>query len=143
MNKHKIPCPERQRNPRACTFGWLDHRFLTEGWLSQLSAEALRLYVFLMLVANQAGVSWYSYDRICAKLHMDVDSYVSARNELLRRSLIAYKDGVFQVLALPAPAPPSTTSVSPNTTEFCRAEDFKSLKALLSQLAQNDHHLEA
>jgi len=131
MMSAKIPMPERLRNPRACRFGWIDHRFLSEGFLAQLSGEALRLYVFLVLVANKTGVSWYSYDRICTRLKMDLETYLAARDELLRSALIAYDEHVFQVLSLTAPAPPSVTQTP--RSDFCQANDFRALKDLLAE----------
>jgi len=130
MPKIQLPCPARARHIRTCTFGWIDHRFLANAFLSQLSADALRLYVFLVLVANAAGVSWYSYDRICARLQIDVERYVVARNELLRQSLIAYENGVFQVLSLPARAPQHET-VSSSPPETLRHGDWQALKNVL------------
>ena len=131
MMSAKIPMPERLRNPRACRFGWIDHRFLSEGFLAQLSGEALRLYVFLVLVANKTGVSWYSYDRICTHLKMDLETYLAARDELLRSALIAYDDHVFQVLPVKTPQPPSVTQ--PPRPDFCQADDFRALKEVLAQ----------
>lgn len=139
MNKDYIPCPKRMRDVRASTFGWIDHRFLKDGFLQQLSGEALRLYVFLILVANKTGTSWYSYDRICSLLNMDVDTYLKARQELLRYALIAYDNGVFQVLSMPTQATHMKTAPTAPARAFCRAEDFRSLKNVLSQLAKVDH----
>ena len=138
MSEKHIPCPKRLRNIRTCTFGWIDHRFLKDGFLKRLSGEALRLYLFLVLVANKAGLSWYCYDRICTMLDMEVDVYVKARNELLSASVIAYDNDVFQVLSLNPTVPPIENQPDVHRRAFCRAEDFRSLKTLLSQLANGD-----
>jgi len=127
-------CPERVRRIRACTFGWIDHRLLAEGWLAQLSPEALRLYVFLVLAADANGVSWYSYDRICERLQMTMADYLAARDELVARALVAQAHGVFQVLALPAP---SHTVASKPRDEVQRRRDFQTLKEILSHLTPN------
>lgn len=131
MNSIKTPMPERRRSPRTCRFGWIDHRFLGDGALARLSGDALRLYVFLVLVANQDGISWYSYDRICVRLQMDLNTYLAARNELLEDALIAYEQGVFQVLSLPEPKSPQQVKSKTTPQAFCRSEDFRSLKELL------------
>lgn len=93
--------PDRRRNIRQCTFGWIDHDFLHRGFLNRLAQEELLLYYFLITVADRNGVSFYDYERICQWLKMEVDDYVRARNRLCERALIAYHDGIFQVLALP------------------------------------------
>ena len=51
-------------------FGFIPHRFLTNGFLKTLSQRELMLYLFLVLVADRQGLSFYGYDRTCALLHM-------------------------------------------------------------------------
>lgn len=89
------------RNIRQCTFGWVDHNFLHHGYLNRLSQEELLLYYFLITVADRNGVSFYDYERICQFRKMTVDDFIRARDRLCERSLLAYHEGVFQVLALP------------------------------------------
>lgn len=101
MRKAQPLVADRIRNIRHCTFGWVDHDFLHRGFLGRLSQEELLLYYFLITVADRNGVSFYDYARICQFLNMNVDEYVAARNRLCERSLLAYHEGVFQVLALP------------------------------------------
>ena len=60
-----LPQPERVRALGAAAgFGWLDARLIRDGWLEVLTAEDLAVYVFLCLVADRQGVSWYRQDRI-------------------------------------------------------------------------------
>ncbi len=59
------------------------------------------LYLFLTLVANKDGISWYPYDKICAILKWILDEYLDARNGLISKNLIAFDGHVFQVLDLP------------------------------------------
>lgn len=101
MTKPDAIVPERIRNIRHCTFGWIDHNFLHRGFLGRLSQEELLLYYFLITVADKSGVSFYDYERICQLLKLEVDDYVRARNLLCERSLLAFHNGVFQVLPLP------------------------------------------
>jgi hypothetical protein len=94
---------ERVRSIRGCTFGWVDHNFLHRGFLRNLTQDELLLYYFLITVADRNGVSFYDYERICQFLKMSADEYLRACQRLIKRSLIAVKDGVFQVLSLPEP----------------------------------------
>jgi len=82
-------------------FGFIPHRFVTDGFLGSLDAPQLLLYFFLVLVADRNGLSFYSYDLICSLLHMCLDNYVQARNGLIAKDLIAFDGTFFQVLALP------------------------------------------
>lgn len=83
------------------SFSWLDHRMLSDGYLMAMAKHELLLYFFLVLVGDKNGVSFYGYDKICRFLKITPDEYISARDALLKRELIAFKQGRFQVLALP------------------------------------------
>lgn len=58
-------------------------------------------YLFLVLASDRHGLSFYSYDKICTLLQMDLDQYIRARNGLIDKDLIAFDGTVFQVLDLP------------------------------------------
>lgn len=88
------------------SFSWIDHVFITGGLLEELNSAEILLYFFLVAVGDKNGVSFYHYSRICQLLKMDVEGYLIARKGLVEKSLIAYRDGVYQVLELP-PAPQS------------------------------------
>jgi hypothetical protein len=103
---------DRVRQIAGEGFGFLPHRFLKDGFLSALHADALALYVFLVLAANRYGVSFHRYDAICSVLGLHLERYLQARNALIDGDLIAFDGTRFQVLSLPerpvagaAPAP--------------------------------------
>lgn len=83
------------------SFSWIDHRLLHGGFLAAMSPEEMLLYFFLVLVGDKNGVSFYSYEKICALLKLELDSFLRARNRLVARSLVACEQGRYQVLALP------------------------------------------
>ena len=93
-------CPERLRTIRG-SFAFIEHRFLREGFWSSLGHHELLLYVFFILVADRDGLSYYSFDKICALLQFSLDDYVLARNALIHKDLIAFDGHLFQVLSLP------------------------------------------
>jgi len=82
-------------------FGFIPHRFLTAGFLVQLSQKELLLYFFLVLVSDRHGLSFYSYDSICSLLQLTLDQYIEARDGLIKKQLIAFDKTLFQVLELP------------------------------------------
>lgn len=101
MVKKKILNPDRVRRIEA-GFSFIPHRFVGDGFLSSLEPKQLLLYLFLVIVADRYGLSFYSYDTICTLLQMHLDQYTRARDALIDKDLIAFNGTVFQVLELPA-----------------------------------------
>jgi hypothetical protein len=83
------------------SFAFIEHRFLRNGFFSALTHHELLLYVFLVLVADRNGLSYYSYDKICTLLKITLDDYIIARDKLIEKDLIAFDGHLFQVLSLP------------------------------------------
>ena len=100
MISKKIINPERIRRIQG-GFSFIPHRFLTDGFLDSLCQKELLLYLFLVMVSDRHGLSFYSYDAICSLLHITADQYIAARNGLIEKDLIAFDGNVFQVLDLP------------------------------------------
>ena len=101
MIKKKILEPKRVRRIDG-GFSYVPHRFITDGFLSSLSQKELLLYLFLVLVSDRHGLSFYSYDAICSLLEFSVNEYIEAREGLIQKDLIAFDGTLFQVLDLPA-----------------------------------------
>ena len=96
----KILEPSRLRHIDG-GFSFIPHRFLTDGFLASLTQTELLLYLFLVLVSDRYGLSFYSYDSICSLLQLSVDVYMEARDGLMEKDLIAFDGIIFQVLELP------------------------------------------
>ena len=107
MMEKIILCPDRVRKITG-TFGFIEHRFLQEGFFYSLSHYELLLYLFLVLVADRHGLSFYSYDKMCSLLRITVDEFILARDGLIEKDLIAFDGRTFQVLSLPRDAPQPT-----------------------------------
>ena len=91
--------PERIRKING-SFAFIEHRFLRNGFWETLSHHELLLYIFLILVSDRQGLSYYSHDNICTLLKISVDEYILARNALIEKDLIAFDGHLFQVLSL-------------------------------------------
>jgi hypothetical protein len=104
MSKKRPIHPDRIRTI-AGSFSWIEHHFVGGGFLRALSRDELLLYYFLVTVGDKNGVSFYSYDTICELLKMELDTYITARDCLIRRQMVAFENGVFQVLPLPGRCP--------------------------------------
>jgi len=90
-------------------FSFIPHRFVTDGFVASLNRQQLLLYLFLVLVSDRYGLSFYSYDSICSLLQLRIDEYIEARDNLIEKDLIAFNGTLFQVLELP-PRPHIDTS---------------------------------
>ena len=93
-------CPHRLRKITG-SFAFIEHRFLRDGFWVSLCHHELVLYVFLVLVADRNGLSYYSFDKICSLLQISIDEYIAARNALIDKDLIAFDGHLYQVLSLP------------------------------------------
>jgi hypothetical protein len=96
------PLPDRIRSIHG-SFSWIDHRFLRQGFDQGLTRLEKLFYFVLVAVSNKDGVSFYSDERLWEVLEIrHGHELTGARDELVARDLIAFKDGIYQVLDLPA-----------------------------------------
>jgi hypothetical protein len=116
MIRKKILSPDRIRQIEG-SFGFIPHRFLTDGFLAALSQHELLLYLFLIMAADRYGLSFYNCNSICSLLGFTVDQYLKARDGLIKKDLIAFDGTIFQVLSLPAPL------------NACRRQNLRSTQA--------------
>ncbi len=104
MIKKKVLNSDRVRKISG-GFSFIPHRFVLDGFLAALGQKELLLYFFLVIVSDRNGVSFYSYDRICTLLALNLDEYMTARDGLIEKDLIAFAGTLFQVLSLPQKQP--------------------------------------
>lgn len=81
-------------------FSWLDHRLVRESYIDSLSHQASALYLFLVTVGDNQGLSYYSEKTLGKRLTMDTLTLAEARNILVQYRLVAYRKPLYQVLAL-------------------------------------------
>jgi hypothetical protein len=110
MIQKKVLNPQRVRQINS-GFSFIPHRFVLDGFLAALGQKELLLYLFLVVVSDRNGLSFYSYDSICTLLEVNLDEYIAARDSLIKKDLIAFDGSLFQVLELP-PKPLPALSVS-------------------------------
>jgi hypothetical protein len=103
LSKRSQPTrPDRIRSIHGSS-GWIDHRFLRQGFDQGLTRLEKLFYFVLIAASNQDGVSFHSDERLCEVLEIrHGHELTGARDELVARDLIAFKDGIYQVLDLPA-----------------------------------------
>jgi len=98
-------------------FGWIPFAFLREGYFAELSGPAKLLYLFLCLVADTQGISFYGQQRLAGLLDLGEAELGEARRELCRRDLVAFNGRVYQVLSLPERHTRAAPSACKETSE--------------------------
>lgn len=83
------------------SFSQIEHRFINGRYIDLLESQEILLYFFLTSVGDIRGISFYSSERTAAILKIGVASIIKAREGLIQKGFIAYRDGVYQVLDLP------------------------------------------
>src|SRR5258706_8604995 len=92
-------------------FNWVDHRLVSQHFITRCDHSALALYLFLVIVSDVQGLSYYSDAAIGRRLKMDFLQLAAARQQLVGADLIAYQKPLYQVLALEAVPAPVRTAV--------------------------------
>jgi hypothetical protein len=117
MQTKRALIPERwSKVPREFGFGWIDRRFLQEGYVSRCNPPALALYLLLTVVADVQGLNFYPDATLARLLSLPVGEIAHARATLIRAGLIAYQAPITQVLSLDPPSAPRTPGVRPADT---------------------------
>lgn len=82
------------------SFSWVDHRLVRDRHIENCSHSQAALYLFLVCVADDKGLSFYGDTALMAKLGMDQATLNQARSGLTKNSLIAWQKPIYQVLSL-------------------------------------------
>lgn len=98
LQKHP-PSPNRIRKiPKK--FSWVDHKLVRDRHIHKCSHKAAALYLFLITVADDKGLSYYADLSIEEILSMDECNLKKARQELIHLNLMVYKKPFYQILPL-------------------------------------------
>lgn len=82
-------------------FGWIPRRFATDGIMKTLRAEETLLYVFLSIVSDKSGISFYGDKKIRGLAGITDGDLINARFNLEKKGFIAYRRPYYQVLKIP------------------------------------------
>lgn len=85
----------------AKSYSIVDHQFLHGGYFQKLSPEALALYLFLVVVGDKNGRSFYADSTIEGILRLSSRQLTQAREELIRCLLVAYRKPYWWVKDIP------------------------------------------
>jgi hypothetical protein len=95
----RILNPERLRRCPA-QFSFIEHGLVREGYLRRAEAKAWALYLILITVGDEHGLSYYSDKSLSRLLSLEAGEIAAARRQLLTAGMIAYEEPLYQVLAL-------------------------------------------
>jgi hypothetical protein len=101
IRKHLLEPGRRRHIPKS--FSWVDQRLVRKGHFSAIDDSARALYLFLIIVADAEGLSYYSEVGICKIMGWETPTLCAARRDLTHARLIAYCYPLYQVLELQAP----------------------------------------
>jgi len=86
------------------------------------------LYLFLVVVADAQGLSYYSDPTLMQRLRMDGLTLAQARMSLIQADLIAWRKPIYQVLSLDGP------SQEPGVTQQPAANAAVHISEILNKL---------
>jgi hypothetical protein len=121
--------PDRVRQVPP-SFNWVDHRLVRDSYINRCDCTSLALYLFLVTVSDVEGLSYYSDASISRRLKIDSLQLASARLQLEKADLIAFRKPLYQVLSLV----PSVLPISAVPEK--RGEKVESVADILTRVLQ-------
>jgi len=122
MKKYHIPQPKKIRKING-SFAWIDHRLVRNGYLQVMTHDDMVLYLFLILVADRNGVSFYRKEKICDAVSLDFSQFEIAKDHLINMKLIAFEsysaispNGYYQILLIESKAPDYSKQITQKLT---------------------------
>lgn len=98
-------------------FSWVDHRLVRGNYLLRASAPAWALYLVLVTVGDEHGLSYYAPRTLARLLSLSEDGVAEARRQLVAAGVLAYAEPLYQVLGLAsAPTLTPTPTAAPTLT---------------------------
>ena len=123
MKKYHIPQPKNIRNIKG-SFAWIDHRLVRNGFLEVMTHQDMVLYLFLVMVADKNGVSFYRKEKICQAVSLDYNQFEIAKDRLVNMNLIAFEsysmlspNGHYQILPIETKAPDYSKQITEKLTD--------------------------
>jgi len=123
MKKYHIPQPKKIRKIKG-SFAWIDHRLMRNGFMETMTHQDIALYLFLILVADKNGVSFYRKEKICEAVSLDFSQFEIAKDRLINMKLVAFEaysvlspNGYYQVLPIESKAPDYSKQITQRLTD--------------------------
>jgi hypothetical protein len=98
IQKRILSAERVRRTPPG--FSWVDHRLVRQRYLMRAPAQAWALYLLLVTVGDENGLSYYSDGSVGRLLSLKEEEVAAARRQLIAAGMITYEEPLYQVLAL-------------------------------------------
>ena len=112
-------------------FAFIPHRFLSDDFIKRLGPGELLLYLFLILVSDAYGLSYYGDPAICRLLKMNPVELEGYRQILIDEDLIMFEAPLYQVLELPVKVVKETKTTDAILSSSSSPSSFSQLSRLL------------
>lgn len=130
----KVPVDPNRIRHMPPQFAPLDRRLVYDRLIGRLTHPQVALYVFLQCVADAAGLSYYSDQRICDTLHFTASELRDARQGLIQHQFLLYRKPMYQCLDLPQPVSVASAAPRPPPPERQGDGDAVSFSTVVSDL---------
>lgn len=101
MRIEKLPVNSHRLRRIPPGFGWVDHRLVKNRLMRNCSTDSLALYLVLVCVSDQDGLSYYGNALLGSILGWTHGRLEKARSCLVQADLIAWGEPLYQVLEVP------------------------------------------
>ena len=108
----------------AKSYSIIDHEILHGGYLHRLSHGAMILYLFLAVVGNREGRSFYADSTIMEILRLSDRQLTNARMQLTKEGLIDYKRPYWWVKNIQGGKGNGRDKTADTVSEGCHASEF-------------------
>jgi hypothetical protein len=111
------------------SYSVIEHRFIREGHINDLSQKEILLYFFLVVVSDRNGISFYGADKVISMLKISEADYFGSLSGLEQKDYILRAGNKIQLLSLPPRSPARKEQV------FKRRNDTVSITDILKEIA--------
>ncbi len=133
MEKKLLRTCRQRKFPQQ--FSWVDQKLIRDGHLHLCTAKSIGVYLFLVMVGDSQGLSYYSDKSICKSLSLRMSELTECRKELIKVDILAYEKPMYQVLSTPS----LKDHVGIDYPSSKKSEDFISVQDVFKQIGgKND-----
>jgi hypothetical protein len=108
----------------AKSYSIIDHELLHGGYMHRLTHEALILYLFLVVVGDKEGRSFYAHSTIMETLRLSETQLANAHSQLKAQGLIEYRRPYWWVKTIQGDKNYGGDKTKNKVSSGCHASEF-------------------
>lgn len=117
----------------ATSYGIVDRKLLFDRYLHRMSHGGMALYLFLAVVADREGRSYYSARSIEEILQFSSHGLAQARSELIEAGLIDYRRPNWWVKTLSRPARPPRQDTAQRCAPLRSSDGLQPIRGIVPE----------